>query len=434
MSTKLEIFENLENEMTVSLQQAATEALTDTEKAIATIKSMQQSHNRQHQAADRDRLSATSSKIDEIKVRIAELFGKGKNQLLSYLLTRQDELDVKVTTLTAAVEVAEKQANAARETVGAATSKADAAQVAKAALDAIQAELADLNAIISDKKSNVDKQPFKQKKAGLLEANQSLQQDLRNAPHKVIQATETVNNARLKLNDATQSAESAKKDLADTARLLDSVKNEIARLSPAPTPTSNNEVTPTPTPTPTAAATTGQESSLAAVSPVPTENARESEQQRREQVLGRFTQSLKRLEAEVVSLRDDSLAENEASFFPCFNQDSAAAADAGRVLHDALLELKNRFVREKSMTVEQFKDACNPLINTALDSPLAKQPFWSEFLHNLLFVVANILTLGVASGISYMATGDARFFKVPEKEAAIIVNDLQTAVNVVSAP
>jgi len=76
-----------------------------------------------------------------------------------------------------------------------------------------------------------------------------------------------------------------------------------------------------------------------------------------------------------------------------------------------------------------FTANCTYLINEALDSDLARQPFWPELLYDILFVVANILTLGAASGISYLATGNARFFKVPEKEAATIVNELQNEVN-----
>lgn len=105
--------------------------------------------------------------------------------------------------------------------------------------------------------------------------------------------------------------------------------------------------------------------------------------------------------------------------------------NSGHQLKNDLLAFRTEFV-EKNGTVSQFKENCRNALNTALNSELAKQPYWTEFLYNFLFVVLsviNICTLGAVSLISQLTTGSAQFFKIPKTEAACVIDQIQEAVN-----
>ncbi len=128
-----------------------------------------------------------------------------------------------------------------------------------------------------------------------------------------------------------------------------------------------------------------------------------------------FTRLLARMEKKVVEL------EQEAIKSPKKYQ---KAAQAGRGLLDSLKWSGKQYFA-KDISKEKFIELSNGYIDGAQEE-LQKHRGWSEFIRDLMFFFTNVLTVGVASGISYLLTGKIRFFEVPPTDSMVRLQRLKT--------
>lgn len=217
-------------------------------------------------------------------------------------------------------------------------------------------------------------------------------------------------------------------DLNDSPK--ENVANRPVAIAPAAsaaiTGNPHQETTATETPTPQAPAFKPAAADTA-TNKVVNEQAKQDADQVNQREL-----SLKDFDSQYNELKDkiDELNAKSHGALACLGNDKAAY-HAGKDLLDALEKHRNDFVKkDRSMSVQKFKDECIKSINKALNSELAQQPVLRKFLTAFLNSFSCLILLPVWNRLATNSTTKSwLFFTNPETEAAKIVNSMKEKVN-----